>query len=47
MVLFTSCSFGFVEFSEVYEAKAVFDQQENVVLDGRTLIIGYGRLKGE
>ena len=38
-------SFGFVEYSSVDEAKAVFDKQEEMVLDGRVLHINYSSRK--
>lgn len=37
-------SFGYVEFASVDEAQAVFDKEENFVLDGRSLFIDYGKL---
>ena len=37
-------SFGYVEFASVDDAKAVFDKEENFVLDGRSLFIDYGKL---
>ena len=35
--------FGFVKFATVDEAKAVFDKEEDIVLDGRSLVINYGK----
>ncbi|XP_065889936.1 nucleolin-like isoform X2 [Dysidea avara] len=40
-----SKGFGFVEYSSVDEAKAVFDKQEEMVLDGRVLHINYSSRK--
>jgi len=39
--LFHLHSFAYVEYSTVDEAKAVFDKQENIVLDERILFIDY------
>lgn len=36
-----SRGFGFVEYATVDEAKAVFDKEENVILDGRVIYIDY------
>ena len=41
---FTLHSFGFVEYRTVDEAKAVFDNPEDIVLDGNTLLIDYGKV---
>ena len=35
------CSFGYVEFASVNDAKNIFDCLENIELDGRTLYIDY------
>ena len=37
-------SFGYVKYSTVDEAKAVFDKKEDIVLDGRSLFIDYGKI---
>ena len=41
-----SCSFGFVEYATVEEAKKVLERSENVELDGRTLTINFGKSRG-
>ena len=33
--------FGYIKYSSVDEAKAVYDQPQDIVLDGRTLFIDY------
>jgi len=33
-----------VEFSSVEEAKVVVDKQEEIILDGHTLVIDYGKV---
>lgn len=38
--------FGFVEFANVEEAKAVFDKQENIEVDGEVLFVNYSARKG-
>jgi len=35
------CRFGFVHYSSVEEAKAVFDKPENIEVDGRVLFIDF------
>jgi len=38
---FSSCSYGFVDYATVEEAKAVFDQQEDIKVDGRVVYTNY------
>ena len=48
--LYFLCRFGYVEYSSVDEAKAVFESPENIILDGRRLFIDYAsphQRKGE
>ena len=40
-------SYGFVHYSTIDEAKAVFDKQEDIVLDGCSLFVEYSFPKGE
>ena len=37
-------SFGFVEYSSVDEAKAVVENKENIILNGHTLYVNYGKV---
>jgi len=37
-------SYGYVEYRSVDEAKAVFDKPDDIVLDGNTLFIDYGKV---
>ena len=38
------CSCGFVEYRNMDEAKAVFEKQEDIILDGHTLFIDYSKV---
>jgi len=40
------CSYGFVKYATVDEAKAVFDSPNDIVLDGRSLYIDYASPQG-
>jgi len=40
-LFYVLCSYGFVDYASVEEAKAVLDQQEDMELDGQVLILNY------
>ena len=39
------CSYGFVSYASVEEAKAVFDEQKDIKLDGKVLFIDFSEGK--